>query len=485
MSKDHEAYQMFESVRDCRLGDGELLCVETIPCRGGGFDDDYLNAEKALCFQVDPSTSASMATNVSLIVSVGHVACLLFDGKTSQIVRTTRDLTQWEAEIVRAWAHKSTERARLLADYDKETEAGWTFGDELLAPAWGRDLQLLVLLMIRFLGQGGQRELRDYPMRKPAHDEAWADRCRRPFVLGLVERNRDKRCAYRVTQRGERMIWACHTLGLGWEASWLLTGATINSYDVTVRRVLVCMAAALEAGPRLCITRVGDMTRDRRHYTAADLRALCAPILRARATYGAIWLSTAIFFQGRADGEPFLASAGDPATTDIELDAYITLDGEWAKKIHGKYGNLLPLVGIAAEPAETMRTEPPLWAEQLAIIDGELLRAFLHCGVYFGREQKNREIRGLSEGVKLGSGIPSLVEVQVNEDDEFLSIEDQRQYGNDRTVAGGFCAFYRHLERDAEDHYHATQLTVDVASYRALEQQTGRLWPNMATRLGS
>ncbi|KAI0868147.1 hypothetical protein GGS24DRAFT_513812 [Hypoxylon argillaceum] len=473
-------FSVCSQVASYRGSDGRPLALETLP-REGCAARDRNDISRSLCLQVDPTSLFSTPTDVSIVLSGDHVLSDVLDPVTSQLVRVQRRLTRCELENAMAWAQRSTVPAQLLTSYAPESLEGLEDGDECLGPAWSTRLMSLVLQTIHMLGGNGNRRIREFAIRIPANHVAWADRCRRLSVLGCLKQNPDKEGAYLLTDRGHSMLRLTKHNDLEWGVAWLLMSASGGvPLDTSSRRVLVCMASILAGDPSTFVSKAGTRKADGSPYTESDLRRLCAPIVRPCATHGMLWLYTGIFL--RQQNAP-LSNAVVGANTP-QPDPYIVISTAKAEEIADLCNTRFAgLCGLSLR-GDGYWTETVLTKEQVFDINKVLMWAFLHRTVYFERETRDRDIRGLTNDTYLVTDCVSLGDVQVKQDKEFLDIQRWRAHGNIAAEGGGFYAIYNQLVLgDKGGQYLAKGLTrLPISTLQIFEKESGGPWPELVMR---
>ncbi|KAI1812520.1 hypothetical protein GGS20DRAFT_591627 [Poronia punctata] len=417
------------------------------------------------CIEVDPTCLISVATDISVIVSSDRIMYRVFDNDTSQVIWAFRVMTQYESELVMAWATKSTVPVKVVTLYDPNV--GRDRGSELFGMAWGAQLQELALMHVGLLSREGTRRIRDYPMLAPVHHGALDDRYRRLGVLGLVEKG-DDRSLWRLTRHGKSMLQVCldeKMWHLPWQSKWLVECATTKGYDEPVRRALLMMAAIISSQAP-CFTRGSNMNP-----TLGALGPLCMPLLREKANQGMMWLFVGMILSNQERIED-----SSPMRVTATLNNGIVMDLAICRVILSFYKQLCQTIGLADISARQWASTP-LNAEQIACIEEELLWAFLHQQVYF---PNNTATRGPVTGIEVGS----YQDVGVVQGHEFLSINISVAIGRATTRTGGFNALYKELERAQDGTVFARGLTqVDVSAYMKMVKKTGIPWPDVIERV--
>ncbi|KAI1345846.1 hypothetical protein F5Y01DRAFT_322566 [Xylaria sp. FL0043] len=472
-----DLFKMLPEAFKFRDQHGNYLSTPMIPS-GESASEDFRNLQHSQFIQVDPQSLFSASTNVHLVATSGNILSYVFDSRISQIVQAYRPLTRCEWDSVQSWAQLATPPARFVIT--AESPENIRQNDEVLGPAWSKDLMPLVLRTMETMGDDGNRSLRDFAMRVPANHVAWADRCRRLMILGCLEANTDQQSAYRLTPWGRSMSKFLWQHDFDWEVAWLI-GSAVSSEgcDPVSRYVIMCMAAILSRGPRSFVSKVGSLKDDGGPYTSDDLRELCSPCLQHCVQYGMLWLYTGIYLKNRHS----LFSSGTEANVTY-LDDYIVMSQTTGIGIRDDVDRFLHMFR-AQPPRNDNFDEIPLTQEQIDGINGVLKYAFLHRVAYFENIVRDPTLRGLPQDTCLAKDVVSLHDIRVDQDREFLDVEFHRAQGNRSTQAGGFYAMYHRLERYDDDdttgpYYVATGLTwLPPEALRRLERDTGIPWPEM------
>ncbi|TGJ84441.1 hypothetical protein E0Z10_g4295 [Xylaria hypoxylon] len=403
---------------------------------------------------------------------------------STDVVQAQRLLTRCEFDNVQAWAQKATTSVQFFASCEPQTLEQLNFGDEVLGPAWSKDLTTLVLRTIHMMGDNGNKILKHFPMRIPANHVGWADRCRRLSVLGCLRGNPDIQGAYLLTDRGKQMSHLMWTRDLDWEVAWLLMSASQRpQFDDTSAYVLVCMAAIIASGPRSFVAKIGSLKDDGSPYTVDDLQKLSSPCLRHCVRDGMLWLYTGIFLQY----EDFVPGDTKSTANTSQVGAYAVISHSRRLGIIQLVNKFLKICGLG-QPANEYFTENPLTSQQVASIQSALMWAFLHRIAYFDNEARGSAPGGLPQDTILARDLVSLHDIHVNQEREFLDVESCRAHGNRTMLGGGFFAIYHQLELygdDGDDQYYAVSgLTwLPATLFKAAERECGILWPEMVMHI--
>ncbi|KAI0531734.1 hypothetical protein GGR58DRAFT_524035 [Xylaria digitata] len=468
-------FSIFRQIQNFRDKDGDELRTPVVPSKQDTIQD-LKDVHLCQYVQVDPQSLFSAPSDLSIIVSGGYVLCDLFDPRISQVVQANRQLTRCEWDHVKAWAQMATTPVRFFINCRPEIIKQFKSGDEVLGPAWGKDLMSLVLRTIHMMGDNGNKVLSDFPIRVPANHVAWADRGRRLAVLKCLQVNSNKLGAYLLTENGRQMSYLTWTRNLDWEVAWLLMSASRKTeLDHTSSYILVCMAAIVAHGPHSFVAKTGSLKDDESPYSLDDLREFCTPCLRHCAHYGMLWLYTGILLKQQNSNS---------STSTLQLDAYIAACHTTGLEIRQLVADFLHLCGLSPNPPNQCLTGTPLNGRQVARINSALMMAFLHRIAYFGKEVRNPDPP--VQDIVLAKDCVSLCDVRADQGEEFLDIEDRQAHAIETTQGGGFYAIYNQLERydDEDDPYYAVKgLTwLPPTVIQSVEKETGMSWPEMVFR---